>query len=96
MPLAASITREACKRRLHELLNICSQQNSQLDGLFPHINAQLDNILLKVKANTTTTHTTTSFVTKEVVPPNKHNVTQPRFSATAKKPGRHTSGVTFR
>ena len=85
------------QRRLQELTTICSEQNSQLHPLSPHINAQLDNKLLKVKASTSAIHTTTSdtvaFWSKKTFPPNKRNMTQQRFSATVKEPRRHKNGT---
>ena len=61
LALDVKVTREACKRRLQEATTICSvRANSQLDPHLPHINSQLDNMLLKVKASTSATHTTIS------------------------------------
>ena len=64
----AAITKVACKTRLCELLAIIQSEpeSSQLDTLLPHINAQLDNIVVEVKTSTTDTHT---FTQEENIPP---------------------------
>lgn len=84
-------------KRLKELMSVIESQpqGSQLDPLLPHINSQLDNVLAKVKANIARSPAENSsehtFTQQENIPPNKHNITQPRFKPTVKKPGRHIS-----
>ena len=81
--------------RLRDLISIVETLPEESLPLLPHLNAQLDNMLIKLKATKTPT-TIKPFSHQDKVPPNKKNEIQPRFKPTTKKPGRHTKGSTLR